>query len=363
MTGGGGGGAVEGQEAIVKSEREQLVEIERRMNVYDNLFGDVERDLIAESTGILNQKLIDPLNAEIDRLGTLAADADVSVQKLRNKRDKIEVSDSGGIFGSGAGRVVAAVATGGSSELYRAANMPGFEAPTSGTQTKGGSSPNIKDLGDGYVEEQMPTKGNWALGQKRRQALNDQISEILNAKRKQKDVLAKRSEAITTQQNNSKSEQTEQGRARASGAVDTAFNAAERTVDVRNEGLGIADQAGRSAEETNKELALMKAAAEAGARNKARSDITALAKAKEGAIVGGDLIDRAAETQLRGLSDLYTGRSVRSYQQADEYGRQKDAATLAAIRGVGKMGGTVAGYGLADKGGTSDYEGDSGGNG
>lgn len=263
--GGGGSGGTQQRNEIIKSEREQLQEIERRMNVYDALFSDVEKGLINESYKILNTDRLKPFDDEIAKQSDLAQDAD-------------------------------------------------------------------KKLADLTASVVKSTKNR------------EEINAILNSKRNLKAAEEARTAEIRTQQGNSKLEQTEQDKARANATVDNAFAMTEQTRDLRDERFGVDPTAnGRSAEEQRKELALIKAAAEAGARNKAKTDIDALAKAKMGALVGGDLVDRAAGDRLNALGNTYLSQSAAYADQAEQYNAQKNAATMQIINGVGGIAGAIGG--------------------
>jgi len=351
--GGGGSGGTASRKEIIKSEREMLQELERRMVTYETIFGGIERKMINESMGILNDDLIRPMNDEILRVSSAATDAENRLKKLRTQRDQVEIDKKGSVLGIG-GKVGGAWSQGlktiGVDSIYNSVGLPNVVKPAE-TVTKTNSKAGIVDKGDGWVEELMPTNaggGKWKLSKKRRSAINEEINEILNAERKLKDLMSERTAAIETQQRNSKLEQTEQSRARVSGVLDTAFAQTGKTQEIRDERYGVDAQADeRASDERAKEMALLRAAAAAGARNKAKEDIDVLAKAKLGAIAGADLTDRAAATQLNNLSNSFLSQSAGYADQAAAYKQQQNAATLAAIQGVGSVAGAVVGTGYA----------------
>lgn len=348
LGGGGGGGGTASRKEIVKAEREMLAEVERRMVTYETLFGDIERRMISESMGILNEDLIRPMNDEVIRVSEMATDADARLKKLRAQRDEIKKEDGGfGPIGGVAGKALSK-ATDNITYKYVKDNLlpkiPGLESFGPADEKKYGK--NIVDRGDGWVEELMPRGGDFKRSKKQREKINAEINEILNAQRKLKDLMEDRTSAIQTQQRNSKLEQTEQARERTSGVIESAFRQTGATRQIRDEGYGIDPAAdSRASAEQAKETALLRAAAEAGARNKAKTDVDTLAQAKLGAIAGADLTDRAAATQLQNLNQSFLSQSAAYADQAAAFGQQKNQATLAAIQGMGQAAGAVVGTG------------------
>lgn len=351
LGGGGGGGGGKKREELVQSEREQLQEIERRMNMYENLYGDIERDLIQESYGILNMDLIEPYTEKIDALGDLAVDADKKLAKLRKDRDKIKKKKGFAGIGGFVGKTLSAVNDLGGGYLEKVADFYtedaflGQDLWTNDPNWKPGD-PRIVEHEDGRNEEMMPQGGRWAHSSAKRKKINDEINEILNAQRLQKGLLEERTEAIKTQQANYMGEKVEQGRERASATVASAFGQVDQTRAIRDERLGIdPTENARAFAEREKEFALLEAAAEAGARNRSKSDIEDLMRIKQGAIVGGDLTDRAAADQFGRLGDSFMSRSANSADRAEAYRQQVNQATQQIAAGVGDMAGT--GYGMA----------------
>lgn len=356
VSGGGGSNGGSGERtAIVQSEKEQLQELDRRMTLYDSLFGEMEKEWIQDSLGVLNT---DRLTTHTDALDTMFEREKVLQSEM--EADKATLMSYAGLkeedFKIPESIASADAQPGKAGSRFYSADLDAkefynwtWQVPVSfyrdvGAMVGLGSSANKK-----AKAKAKKIKKRVAAAKAR---YEKNANELIELQQNRADTAKALQEEFETQRRNSKLEKTEQDRERASGTVAAAFKTTAEAQRVRDERYGI--QAGNdpvASEENSRELALMKAAAEAGARNKAKEDVDALADAKLGAIAGADLTDRAAGQQLNNLQTSFLSTAAGYKDQAARAGRLKDAATMQIIQGIGSMGGAIAGtaYGVSNR--------------
>jgi hypothetical protein len=340
MGGGGSGNSTAARTEIVQSEKEQLQEIERRMNLYDSLFGDIEKQTIQDGLGVLNPDRLTTHTTKLDDLTTreqeiesqMEADKATLMQYANFKEDDFNLPGLAGAANTAIGGISTDTVIG---SVVGNIALPGIGSILGGA------------VGGLFGSKKKAKKIRAAVNAaKTRYEAN--ANELIQLQQDRADTTQALQDELQTQQKNSKGEQTEQDRARATGVVDNAYALTQKTKDIRDAGYGIDPTANvRSAEELAKENALIKAAAEAGARNKAKTDVEALAKAKLGAITGAGLTDTAAANQLDALGKSYLSQSAAYSDLADQNAAQKDAATMQIISGIGSIAGTAVGTGYA----------------
>lgn len=332
----GGGSKTPDRSGLIQSERERLQETERRMMVYDQLFGKVEKETIADSLGLLNADRLAPHQEEIDRLN--AREMEIKGQMEADKATLMRLANAK------------------ESDFAEGGSLSGVSATI---------QKDKKAAKDYFSNWKTWTEGRSVFrsrhhkkkkDRQKKQAVNAAVKRYianaaeLNALPESRASALQAMQAeIENQQKASLAESTEQAQARVTGNVGRAVATQEKLSDLRDAGYGVNSEADqRAADERARQLALMQAAAEAGARNKAKSDVNELAKAKLGALAGSELIDRAAGDQLRNLSENYMDRAYRTGVEAQNYGAEADAATIGAVRGIGSTVGTI--YGMASGG-------------
>lgn len=258
------------QDHLIKkaqSERDYLTQIRARMQIYDQLFGPMEKDVINEGSGIINPARI---NNKTKALRALA-DREASIQRRLDELEK-EKSD-------------------GKKALAWKKDM--------------GGKANVRVPEKDYIVDDP------------KEEIKRLKSEINGIDARRKKILSGLSTEVSIQRKNSRKEQIEQAKERASGLLEAAVNQTDAADRVRRKRFGLsAEPSGRIGEEMEREKTLLMAAAEAGARNRAKTDIEQLFKAKLGAVAGGDLTDRAASEQMRQLSNSYMGAAAARYDRA-----------------------------------------------
>ncbi len=343
MSGGGGGekaaeAAREKSEELrgelVASERANLDKIAHRMDVYENLFGEMERELVYEGLGILNPERIEGME-----------------QNIRNTENSIKSLE--GRIGSLSGQLSSMPTRAGSSNKYR--NKGAAIGSIAGGPIGWAVGGAIGGVFGNKKDKKSRARAQASLDAARAQ-LSAQLAGARSALKKQQALLPKLREKlrveVITQRDNSKLERTEHLMERSSAAIEGSFDLTELMGDQMEEGYGVDDSLNERAQvEEERELRLLEAAAEAGARNQSKGTIDDLFSAKLGAITGSELRDREVAGTLDHISNTFKSNAVAGYQRAgaiaDSMVRSDIGAAGVMGSAVGQIGGAITGYGLS----------------